>query len=315
MKTNDIVTVIVVLMCVVLLCVIIGICAIPGIQKECSLKNWLNQMEQETDTVPVYVTHKRRVNIDGNSFNVGDIVEEAIGTQSWDYKVVFADTRVWFVYMLRPSKGNTWTMNIASVDREGKDFQTHYCAEFVSVQNSQWSPMDIRCRSTYYSDEWCYYYNDKIVLTDKVTLFEYDLQTSTARQYSYASYQHPICEYDCDINNRNTITISTPYGDRIITSEDAAKISTSFATMLEIGDIDIWDQTPSLVYLFDSVQFDGNELYVVCRMHSFYGETYAVVFQYEHDTNELYYCFSQHTGGPIEENLYIVPTVSSLLDD
>lgn len=315
MKVNYTVAVIVVIICVVLLSVIVGRCSVPGIRMERNFKNGLNQMMQETDTVPVYVTHKRCVNIDGNSFNLGDIIEEAIGTQFWDCKVVYADTRVWFVYMVRHRDNDSFTMNIASVTANGNDFQTHYCAEFLAVQDSMWSPMSVKCRSTYYSDEWCYYYNDKIVLTDKVTLFEYDLQTSTAKQYDYSSYLQPICEYDCEIKNRNTVVISTQNGDRIIAPEDAANISTTFAKMLEIGSINIWDKTPSLMYLFDSIQFDGSALYIVCRMHSYYGETYAVVFQYEYDKNELYYCFSHHTGGPIEENLYIVPTASIHFSD
>lgn len=314
-KASNIVVLIVIVLCFVSLCVIVGICTVPGIRMERNFKNGLNQMVQETDTVPVYVTHRSRVNIDGDSFSIGDIIEEAIGTQYWDCKVVYVDTRVWFVYAVRHHDSDSSTMNIASVSTKGDDFQTHYRAEFPLFQNSQWTPMRIQCRSTYYADEWCYYYNDKIVLTDRVTLFEYDLQTSTAKQYDYSSYQHPICEYDCEIKNRNTVVISTQNGHRIITPEDAANISTAFAKMLEIGSINIWDKTPSLIYLFDSIQFDGSSLYIVCRMHSYYGEAYAVVFQYEYDKNELYYCFSHHTGGPIEENLYIVPTASIHFSD
>lgn len=309
MKNNRIIARIIILTFVVLLCVIIGTHAIPGIQMERNFKAGLSRLEQEVETAPVYVTHKRSVNVDGTSFNIGDIIEKATGTQFWDCKVVFADTRVWFVYMLRSSDGNTWTMNVASVTREGKDFQTHYCAESIIDQSNRWSPMNIHCRPTYYADEWCYYYDGKIVLTDRVTLFEYDLLTGAAREHDYASYRHPVCAYDADISNRNTIAISTPYDDRIITPEKAANISTCFAAMMDFANMDIWDQTPSLQYLFDSVQYDGSELYIVCRILSYYGESYAVVFGYDYNANRLSYCFSQHTGGPIEENLYIVPTV------
>lgn len=308
MENNRSIARIIFLTVAVLLCAIIGIHEIPGIRMERNFRAGLSRLEQEVETTPVYVTHKRRVNIHGASFNIGDIIEKSIGTQFWDCKVVFVDARVWFVYILRLSDGNTWTINVASVTREGKDFQTHYCTDSIIDQTNGWSPMNIHCRRTYYSDEWCYYYEGKIVLTDRVTIFEYDLLTGAVKEHDYASYRHPVCAYDADISDRNKIVISTSYDDRIITPEKASTTSTSFAAMMEFANMDIWDRTPSFQYFFDSVQYDGRELYIICRILSYYGESYAVVFRYDYMADRLSYCFSQHTGGPIEENLYIVPT-------
>jgi hypothetical protein len=201
--------------------------------------------------------------------------------------------------------GQIWSL--ASINLEGKDFKEHYSGVFMADSNSKRYEIRNKCTYAYFEDKSCYYNDGKIVLTDCVKLIEYNISNGEVREFDATEYTHPKCPYDAEISNKSSISISTQTDTRLLTFAEAASLSEEFQKLMEFDDCKTWDGKSALAMLFDSVIYDGSNIYLVCRVLNYSGETHVVVFCYQFDSNELCYCFNYFNNGVINNGFYIVP--------
>ena len=271
----------------------------------------LNSLKRETDNVPVYVSYGD-IYINGEKINCDEFIKERRGEVSEVFAV--KDNRIWFLwstYITVDKPYDTGIWSISSVALDGTDMEVHWSGEFCNSESADIS----YAINEYHWDENRfavvngYYYNGKIVLTDHDKLVEYNMTDGTAIEFKASEYEYPEVPLIADIQEHQKICFTKGTETRTIDLETAANNSKAFRKIKELEGKSDWENVPLLEYLFDSVQMINDDIYIICRIINYSGETHAVIFEYDFDSNTCKYAFNQYTNDIIRTYLYLVPVI------
>lgn len=205
--------------------------------------------------------------------------------------------------------GKTWHIATVTIGQEkcNSVFFADFCAEsgsdqhYISNSNSH--------SQNRYTVANGFYCDGKIVLTDHVKLIEFDIKTGTAIEFAAHAYNYPTMP-GVEIVDFQTISFSKGSQQKIFDTNEGAQASAVFGEMLELRKNKNWKGDSLLSDLFDKVQIVDNQIYIICRVMNWNGETHAVVYLYDFETNGCEYAFHCFMDDFITNNLYVVPMVS-----
>lgn len=219
--------------------------------------------------------------------------------------------RVWFVYQGSPQS----KLGLASTDLLGNDLDVHLLEEFSDIEFGSHYMRKSNIYCTKFEDRCCFYYNGKIVLTDKKKVVEYDLQSHEKQIMSFDQYKFPQPNIDVETTS-DCVSISTPEQTHCITRNIADYPSTTYGQMLKWENQQTWEKISVLEDLFYGVQFDSANLYLICCVRDAGGTAYAVVYRYDTKTQHLYYTgIHVAQASYIDDTFYLVPVVDSRTGD
>ena len=223
---------------------------------------------------------------------------------------VIQDDTIWFGYADVKSDGNDSTIwNIASLSVSGTDFNICYSGEFCLESGAEKVYMhnnNNHLKDDYQTDNG-FYYDGKIVLTDRAKTVEYDLRTNNSTEFMATNYEYPTLVIEAEIVDHHTILFSKENKQKVFDVKQAKQTSTVFKKLYELEKEKNWQGKSYLSELFDKVQIINNQIYIICRVINWDGETHAIVFQYDYDTNVCKYAFHCFMGDIIGNDLYVVP--------
>ncbi|MBQ4563440.1 MAG: hypothetical protein IJA58_03040 [Lachnospiraceae bacterium] len=259
-----------------------------GIRKAMDYR--IEALQTETSESPAFVAYDT-LYYRGNRIEFDQLTGKNTESVAFKEVVVIKDERIWFVCQgwKKDTEEERW--HLASVAQDGSDFQTHYCAEFGGAE-----------------DRW--FYNDgQIVLSDGIKLVEYDMESGTAEERTASDHAFPTELITAEIKDAETIVFANQGENKQFTVADGEKGSAVFRTMMTwrgkktaVGD-------SYLVDLFDNVQMVGEKIYIICRVLNWHGETYALIYEYDIETNTCKYAGSYFMGDVIGSHLYLVEEV------
>lgn len=266
----------------------------------------------ETDNMPVYVSY-RYIYINGEKISCDKFIQEKEG----EVLEVFAvkDNRIWFLwsryFIIEDKPYNMAIWSIASVAMDGTDMEVHWSGEFCNSESSDRGYMrrEHNWDEEYFTMANGYYYNEKIVLTDHEKLVEYNMTDGTAIEYKASEYEYPEMPLIADIQDHQKICFTKGGETRTIDLETAANNSEAFRKIKELESKSDWDNVPLLKYLFNNVQMINDDIFIICRIINYSGETHAVVFEYDFDSNTCKYVFNHYTNDILRTYFYLVPVV------
>lgn len=296
---------------IILLGVLVIFLSFTGCISKRVMDKRLNSLERETDNVPVYVSYGD-IYINGEKISCDKFIKERRGEVSEVF--VVKDNRIWFLwsrYITVDKPYDTGIWSISSVALDGTDMEVHWSGEFCNSESANITYM----RREYHWDENRftvvngYYYDGKIVLTDHDKLVEYNMTRGTAIEFKASEYEYPEVPLIADIQDHQKICFTKGTETRTIDLETAANNSEAFRKIKELEDKGDWENVPLLEYLFDSVQMVNDDIFIICRIINYSGETHAVIFEYDFDSNTCKYAFNHYTNDIISTDLYLIPVI------
>lgn len=251
--------------------------------------------------------------ISGNiSIDFGEILDENKYNGVFHEVYVVHGNTIWFGFSdVKSNENGSSKWNIASINVSGKELDICYSGEFclgigadkVYVQNN-----NNHSKEGYQTDNG-FYYDGKIVLTDRVKTVEYDLQTKKSTEFMARSYEYPTLAIEAEIVDHHTISFLKENKQKVFDVKQGKQTSNVFKKLYELEKEKNWQGKSYLSELFDKVQIVNNQIYIICRVFNWDGETHAIVFQYDYDTNSCKYAFHCFMDDIIGNDLYVVPII------
>ena len=205
--------------------------------------------------------------------------------------------------------GKTW--HIATVTVDKKEISSIYCADFC-VESGSDQHYYVKNNNDHSQNRYLtangFYYDGKIVLTDHVKLVEFDLNARSAVEFSAKDYLYPTV-LDVEIVDAQTIKFSKDAQQKTFDTDRGKATSSAFAEMLKLEDEKAWDGDSLLFDLFNKVQIVDNQIFIMCRVINWHGETHAVVYRYNFEDNSCQYAFHCFMDDVIRNKLYVAPVL------
>ncbi|MBR5273208.1 MAG: hypothetical protein IKU25_07455 [Clostridia bacterium] len=275
--------------------------------KSNELVGMFESLEVETTENIPYVRYKEVV-LENTTIDCKKILEE--NNADWSFLEVYVvqgDT-IWFGFQNSENKLKKW--NIASINSDGKEFSIRYSGTFCVGDGADktYDQNNNNPSNGVYQHDNGFYYDGKIVLTDGVKTVEYDLKTNVSTEFAATDYEYPMYEIKAEILDYHTISFYKGNEEKIFDVERGKQTSKVFAKLYnELEPKKNWDDIGYLSYLFDKVQIVDDQIYVFCRVINCMGETHAIVFRYDYETNSIQHAFNYFMGDVIINRLYVVP--------
>ena len=193
---------------------------------------------------------------------------------------------------------------MARVGVNDKNIEILYSEHFVDVDSHRF-PMF----SEKYEKRNGFYCRGKIVLTDFIKVAEYDLETNLYTEYDYEEYTFPENVASVESDNKKLMLYNHRKGEEILLSKDFFSENNNVADIiLSRFNHKIMAGMMATEYFIDSVQINGDKVYIICRVLDFSGDTHAVCFEYDVETSQIMYYFTFETSDVISEHeFYILP--------
>ena len=134
-------------------------------------------------------------------------------------------------------------------------------------------------------------------------------KTNNSTEFIATSYAYPKLSIEADIIKRHTILFSDGNKEKIFDVKQGKQSSKVFEKLCELEKKKNWQGKSYLSELFDNVQIVNNQIFIICRVLNWDGETHAIVFEYDYDSNDCKYAFHCFMDDVIGNNLNIVPLV------
>ncbi len=212
---------------------------------------------------------------------------------------------VWFGYAdAKRTEDSFCTWNIATIHLDGTNMDIRYSGVFGADRNYTQSNIGWDDH-----EDNGYYYNGKIVLTDGVKTVELDLQTNQSAEFAAKDYVYPDTMTVAEKIDNQTIVFVKDNVQKTFDANSAKQTSEVFDDLYALEKETNWEGESCLSALFDSVQVVDDEVYVFCRVLNWHGETHALVFQYDYETNGFKYVFHRFMNDLILDRLYVVPVI------
>lgn len=279
----------------------------------CSSKDKLTDMfdsfATETAESVAYVCYNT-LTINNETLNLEKVLKQnGIDGIFHEIYVIQNDT-IWFGYSDTKDNG-TKQWHIASTSMDGDILNIAYSGTFgleneadkTYIQNSN-SHQEDR-----YSTANGFYYNGKIILTDHVKMIEFDLSTASAKECSTKDYILPTLPIQIEITDYQTIKFCKDSEQKTFNIETAKSTSEAFEQLYNMESKKNWQGKSYLSELFNKVQVVNEQIFIICRVINWDGETHAIVFQYDFKNNSCQYAFHCFMDDVIGNDLYIVPKI------
>ena len=276
----------------------IGILLIFG--RNSSLRYQLQSFSPEAD-IPAYVSFetlyygKQRIYL--------PLVLDENGVDGQLAQVLYTDSqRVWFSYTgSQVDTAKLWS--IASVSLDGSDFKIHCSEQF---QTDYFQPNTTGSYIGNYNSG--SFYNGRIMLTDMQSVLVYDMHTESYQMMPEAESIYPKPAVKAAIMDHRKILLEWDGGKTTITPETLAQTSFAFSELMEHDGKRIWNGESKTKFLFSGVQCVGDDVYIICSIMNYTGETFVVVFRYDYLVGVCSYCFFKHNGDLYHGDQYVVPS-------
>lgn len=247
-----------------------------------------------------------------NTLVFGDVslnFDAILGENTFHEVYVIQGDIVWFGYAdAGRDEDGSRKWNIASVDLNGKNLEVHYSGAFSAGEAADKNYTQSNVGWNDHNDNG-FYYDGKIVLTDRVKTVELDLQTNQSAEFAAKDYVYPDTMTVAEKIDNQTIVFVKDNVQKTFDVNRAKQTSEVFDDLYELEKETYWEGESCLSALFDSVQVVDDEVYVFCRVLNWHGETHALVFQYDYETNGFKYVFHRFMNDLILDRLYVVPVI------
>lgn len=282
---------------------IILIIAILGIELFCFIKknfeNPLKNIPQESSEIPSYVAYGSLYSDYGKTY-VNSICRKN-GYYLLEILCV-KDGKVYFIYSGAYEEKYYWM--IGDIDLVTLEF--HKCYDMADPAESY----EIQFWKNY-KERNGYYLDGKIVLNDHQTVLEYDIESQNLQTYDYHDYNFPKRAVYGEYIDYEAVRLNLEDSVRTYTLEEMAEKSDSIAQILALKEKKIWCGDSYLWHFFtdDNLQFIGDKVYTIGNCFNYWGEAFAVMFEYDVQEDSWKYVTSYHMGSPARPyNCYVIPT-------
>lgn len=291
-----------------IICAIICVCVIA----EKNLLHFFDKWEPEV-AEDIHIRNYYQIDSKKQGVNLFPLFDDTgIGV----FQEVFCEqnNRLYFCYTKSNSmQKDICTYYIASCDLSANDFQIHYSADFqISLsplpQNLLSDYYPLNYLSSYEKNQGGAYSNGQILLQDQNQVAVYDIALDQAALYQDESEIQSVLseffhrELNWEIHNQSEIVFSNnDTGEiRILTLEKMAESNEYANALLKISDKKTWDKNITFgEQFFSGVKILDGEPYVICKIFRWDGNSIAIVFKYDFDTNTVKYVKEVSVGGVI----------------
>lgn len=155
-----------------------------------------------------------------------------------------------------------------------------------------------------------FYYNDHIVLTDGVTVMTYCITSQSIETTIYSDYSFPENTITGKTLTRESIEISINDNTKQFSFTQMAENSNSIGDIYTLKGEKYWDGPSRIPHFFNdsSVQVVGDCVYAIGSCMHYFGESYAIILQYDPSEDSWRYVANYFFGDIVDEECYIVFT-------
>ena len=270
-----------------------------------NLKRYFDEWESEVD-MKVYPTYDRAIlRLENELFDVRDYVQGDIGEVYCIYQ-----NQVFFSYYKLSPKGypkQNW--GIGSVSLNGENFQSYFFEDITDAESS----LDVTYHQFAKLSEGTIkqggmFLDGKIYLQGKNRVIVYDVQTNTITEMS----ESPRKMYKwTKENNQLTIEHIDSKISKIITIEKMAENNAYADQILDLTSKKIIQEGYLNETFFSLVIQKNEEIYITCSVFDCAGNEYALVFQYDFETEDFSFVTYCHLDGSCVDLFSFVPVLSS----
>ncbi len=251
--------------------------------------NW--QAEVDEEIAPVlndYYVYYRDKKVDLHDISPGYIREV--------YCV--NDDRIYFCYstsVLDSGAGVMW--HIASIGLDGENLINHYSCNLFDKSDYLTQDRYIRLSYQEYNENYYggFYDDNKIYLHGIDRTVVYDICNDTACEVN----EYPISRYRWNFNETHSeVTIEDCEQNlcKTVTLESMAEKNNYAKKLLELSSRKIWSGESSTYKIFSMVRTVEDQIYLICEVLNWNGESFAVVFQYDFSLEHVLYVSSTKTS-------------------
>lgn len=145
-----------------------------------------------------------------------------------------------------------------------------------------------------YSQRNAFYYNEKVVLTDFETLFEYDLINDVLKEYKYAEYDFPTVGMSHTFIDDKTICFEKDGVKKSISLFDTVNSGESLKKIYDLNEnsfSNFFSNKESFSEFFSNklVMYVGDKVYIIGRLLTSMGESFGILMNYDFESNKLNY--------------------------
>lgn len=270
-----------------------------------------NAFEVETSEPVAYVYYNTLVFQD-KTLDFDELLKQKKIDGTFHEVYAIQNNIVWFGYSVAEiDENNAQQWYIASVTPDGNDLNIVYSGTFCLDENADqnYSQHNSSYEEEFYSCNNGFYDNGKIILTDYVKTVEFDLTTASSQEVSTQDYNFPTLPVQVEILDYETIIFCKNSEQKTFNTETGETTSKALKKMLELKTKKDWEGESYLAQLFDKVQMVNGQIFILCRVINWDGETHAIAFQYDFEKNACQYAFHCFMDGIISNKLYVVPTI------
>ena len=289
--------------------IIISLLSMMGCSSRKNLSNYFNNFKIETTQSIPYVCYDTLV-FGNTKIDFNELLENNKIKGIFNEVYVIKENVVWFGFSDIGKNGiETQKWNVASIVLDSDQLNLIYSGEFCIDNKADKTYTQNNNSGKLYVTDSGYYYDGKIVLTDKVKVVEIDLTTMDSKEFLTTNYPYPMVPIEAEIIDYHTISFHKDGDQKIFDIKIGAQSSKAFQRLCELEQKKNWQGKSYLSKLFDKVQIVDEQIYIICRVINWDGETHAVVFQYDFDKHSCYYAFHCFMDDVISNHLYVVPTI------
>lgn len=282
--------------CAIVLAIIFFPALVPSLFPRASLNHFLKGITNESDLVPTYVTYGD-LHIGDETVHVSEIHRKQKNSDGFQEILCVIDEEAYYVYT---ASTGAWT--IASMDLETKEIQDHYA--FSDAQSAYQSE-----HYEDYSERMGFYHDGKIVLSDHLSVLEYDIATGVIKQQAYDTYTFPKLPVYGECTD-NVLTLHFEDSVETFTLEDMASNSKGIARIYELKDKKNWNGYSYLAGFLatNTTQVIGDRIYFMDGVMNYHGEPTAIILEYDREQNTWRYVTMCYVGADIARKCHIIPS-------
>jgi len=268
------------------------------ILRKISFDRLFQSVTSEVDHIPSAVSYGT-LYTESTKINLSQICRKE--TKNGSFKEVFciADNKAYFSYTMSIPTGFHWFL--ASLD-----LNTLAMENICSLSNAK-KHYTIN-RTVEYKERCGYYANGQIILNDSDTVFVYTIESGTAKSYTYEEYNFPKIYVAGEMIDANTVVLYIGENKQTFSLSEMAEGSKSIEYIYELRNKKTWNGTPCIsgFFLPNSIQMIGDKIYAVGECLNFSGESYAIVFEYNKDSESWQFATVFFSGDTISRECYLV---------
>lgn len=262
------------------------------------LKNPLGNIPFETQEIPNYVSYDTVYTSRGKT-DLGQVLQSV--NEKYDLLQIFGvfENTVYFVYSSWEKSDSSW--EIGSYNLNTFEFRSHCMLE---------NPKEVYRRKfeEKYVERNGYCLDGEIILNDHKHVVVYNIINDNAQIYSYEEYEFPTNNSYGEYIDNTTIKLTLENSSKRYTLEEMAYKSDSIKEIFNLKDMKIWNGRSSLHKFFSqgAIQVIGSKVYVSGRWVNFWGKSYAVILEYDVQSDSWKYVTNCQVEDVLIDRFYVI---------